>query len=276
MSDFDNDWDTRPKEEPDYFGAADAVGHLLIIKVHDVAKYYRSENCPDGMVYPTQRSRRQFEPFPNQVVRCSIVDLSVEGADGYKGKIYPEAVLFPSSLTKITRDWVGQPKKLVVFDKGPRQTDEFGIRNLATNDRALAIAKEFLARHPEFDQIPAPEPYDGHPPMRGGYDREPGDSSRRDYDRAEGRRGRDDFGGRPDPYARDPWDEPQRGGTGGRQNSGARDWGQHDDRRFDEGGRGARSFDDRPRASSGGGSFLENVGPTNHYGEPQADEDIPF
>jgi hypothetical protein len=261
VSDFDQDWDTRPREEPDYFNAADAARHLLIVKVHDVARYYRSENFPDGMVYPTSRSRRQFEPFPNQVVRCSIVDLSVEGADGAKGKIYAEATLFPSSLTKITKEWVGTPKKLVVFDKGPRQTDEFTITNLATNERALAIAKEFLARHPEFDQIPAPEPYDGHPPMRGGFEQG------RD-DRGQGRR--DDRGfddrGRNDAYARDPWDEPQRGGQGGRRDTGAQDWGQHDDRRFD----------DRPRASDGGGSFLENVTQQNHYGEPQRDEDIPF
>lgn len=256
MSNFDDDWDTRPKEEPEYFSAGDAVGHLLIVKVHDVAKYYRTENYPDGMVYPTQRSRRQFEPFPNQVVRCSIVDLTVEGADGERGKLYTEAVLFPSSLTKITKEWVGTRIKLVVFDKGPRQTDEFEIRNLATNERAVALANGYLARHPEFHDIAAPEPYDGRAPRDERDDRRDG--------RGQGRR--DNFGGRSDAYDRDPWDTaPARSAP--RREAGAQDWGQHGDR-----GEPRRERAQETRGSS----FLEAVAQTNHHGDAQRDEDIPF
>lgn len=268
MSDFDEDWDTRPKEEEEYFNAGEAVKHLLIVKVHDVAKYYRSENHPDGMVRPTSRSRRQFEPFPNQVVRASIADLSAYDEDGERGKVYPLALLFPSSLTKIAKEWVGASKKLVMWNKGPKQTDEYEIRNMATNERAMEIARDFMRRHPEFDQIPAPEPYDGHPPRDERDDRRDDRDRDRDRDDRPRRRQVEDWDvvdrheetPRSRAYERDPWDE---GSTRTRSDRGARDHGQHDD------------FGRRPNAQdSQGGSFMERT--RNHRGEPQREEDIPF
>jgi hypothetical protein len=152
-------------EPQDYFDAEAAQGHLLIVKVHDVATYFRTRNNPDGMVHPTRGAT--WEPFPNSVVRASVVDLNVAGDDGALGKVFAEVVIFPSSLTKIMKTWPGKGMRLLVWNKtGPKQTDPYAMMNMAGNEQAAAAANDFLTRHPEFDQIPAPEPYDGKPPQQ--------------------------------------------------------------------------------------------------------------
>lgn len=156
---FDESW------EADYFDASAAQGHLLIVRVFDAPQYYRSTNNPDGMVHPVPGRSKFTEPFPNSVVRAAIVDLDVAADDGTRGKLYEEAVLFPSSLTGTMRKWVKKGMKLLVMRKdGPRQTDPYVLTNMAGNPQAVAIGNEYLSRHPEFLTLVGPEPYDGRPP----------------------------------------------------------------------------------------------------------------
>lgn len=199
---FDDDWDPNAEEEQDYFDAALACKHLLIIRAFDAPRYYRTENNQDGLVWPNRSRGQTFEPFPNMVVRAAVADLDVEG-----GKIYPAAVLFPFTITKVAKNWVGKGPQLVMWRKGPNQTDPYELRNMRGNEGAVKAGVAFLDAHPEFLTLPAPEPYDERGPSR--------DDNR-------GRDTRDDGWGRSDDRGRS---------NGGRRgDSGARDWGQHDDR----------------------------------------------
>lgn len=187
-------WDEPGERE--FFNAEEAQGHLLILRIQDVAQYVRNENFPDGMVYPKPGAKNQFDPFPNSAVRASIVDLNLYGEDGALGKVYPEAMIFPSSLTKPLKGQVGK-MRLAMWNKiasnpklGPQRNDPYGITNMAGNDQAVAAAQEFLARHPEFLAIPAPEPYDGkppqpqapqYPPQQGGWGPQPGYGQQQPY-----------------------------------------------------------------------------------------------
>jgi hypothetical protein len=156
------DWNQQ--EEVEYFDNSAAQGHLLIVRVHDVAQYFRTSNNPDGMVHPTRGAT--WAPFPNSVVRATVADLTLPDEAGQRGKVYTEAIIFPFSLTKVMKNWVGQPPKLLMWRKtGPKQTDPYELINMAGNPEAVAIGSEFLARHPEFLLIPAPEPYIGQPPQ---------------------------------------------------------------------------------------------------------------
>lgn len=162
----------RERGDEDFFDATAAQGHLLIVRIHDVAQYFRTKNNPDGQVWPKKGADgSQPPPFPNSVVRCSVVDMNVPGEDGLLGRIYPEAIIFPSSLTKPLKTQVGK-LRLMMWQKvasnpkyGVQLNDPYQITNMAGNEQAVAAAQDFLARHPEFNEIPAPEPYDGQPPQ---------------------------------------------------------------------------------------------------------------
>lgn len=161
FGDPDTGWNSEPV---DYFDGSLAQGHLLIVRVHDVPQYFRTANNPDGLVHPTRGAT--WEAFPNSVVRASVADLSIPADDMTQGKIYPEAVIFPSSLVKVMKSWVGQGPKLLTWRKiGPKQTDPYEMINMAGDEQAVAAATKFLERHPEFMTIPAPAPYDGKPPV---------------------------------------------------------------------------------------------------------------
>lgn len=251
---FDDDWN-EVREEREYFDAAEAQGHLLIVRAFDAPKYFRSENNPDGMVHPGRG--KSFAPFPNTVVRCAIADVNT-------GKIYPEAILFPFSITKTAKVWVGKGPQLVMWRKsGNKQTDPYELRNMRDNEGAVADGKAFLADHPEFMALPAPDAYDERPPTPERSYEDRGDNRDRGYDR--GREFRDRAG--------DNWDRQDRG----------RDWdegprpprqesrGYRDERdraydpRYSDRGR-----EDRPQRSGRDGSFLSRS--SNHQGGFQDDE----
>jgi hypothetical protein len=275
---FDEDWDAE--REVDYFDASLAQNHLLIIRAFDAPRYYRTENNPDGMVHPGRG--KDFDPFPNTVVRCAVADLDAD--DG--PRIYPESVLFPFSITKTAKNWVGKGPQLLMWRKtGPKQTDPYELRNMRGDDESVKVGTQFLNEHPEFMELKAPEPYDERPPSK---DR---DRDRRDDRDRYDDRDRDRYDDRRDSRRDDDWGRERRPSGGGRRDSGgARDWGQHDDRRFDD--RGGRresapprrdayaddpwrqpSHDER-RRGDGDGSFMSRS--RNHRGEPQNDDEIPF
>lgn len=198
---FDDDWDPNHEEEQDYFDAAQAQKHLLIIRAFDAPRYYRTENNMDGMVHPNRSRGQNFKPFPNMVVRAAVADLDVED-----GKVYPNAVLFPFTITKVAKLWVGKGPQLVMWRKGQNQTDPYELRNMRGDDAAVKAGIAFLDAHPEFLTLPAPDAYDESPPEDDRYD------DRRDR--------------RDDGWGRDDRDDRR----GRRDDRGARDWGQHDDR----------------------------------------------
>lgn len=274
---FDDSWDV------DYFDASEAQGHLLIVKVWDAPQYYRSQNNPDGMVYPVPGRSRFTDPFPNSVVRAVIVDLDVAEVDGSRGKIYPEAVIFPSSLTGTLKRWVNKPEKLLVWRKnGPRQTDPYELTNMAGNQQAVAIGKDYLARHPEFYTLTPPMPYDGHPPQNlqgqppqqrapqqnwnGGGQQQGGWNQGQPQQRPQGSGWGSDLG------PQQPPQQPQSAQNGA--------WGQSDPW---NGGNVAQQAPAAPQNSGWGsdtpsptgGSFLAQAGAQNHWGTPQ-DEEPPF
>lgn len=264
---FDEDWDPNVEEEQDYFDAAAAQRHLLIVRAFDAPRYYRTENNQDGMVWPNRSRGQTFSPFPNMVVRAAVADLDVANDDGSMGHIYPAAVLFPFTITKVAKNWVGKGPQLLMWRKGPNQTDPYELRNMRGDEAAVKAGVAFLDAHPEFLALPAPEPYDESPPNddRGRSDdrRDRGHDDRRDS-------GRDDGWGRSD--------DRGRSNGGNRRDSGARDWGQHDDR-------GSRrqppqrndAYADDPWARDAGsrdGSFMSRS--RDHHGNPQDDSDIPF
>ncbi len=221
---FDDNWDPNAEDEQDYFDAAQACKHLLIVRAFDAPRYYRTENNQDGMVWPNRSRGQTFKPFPNMVVRAAVADLDVED-----GKIYPNAVLFPFTITKVAKLWVGKGPQLVMWRKGPNQTDPYELRNMRGDEAAVKAGVEFLDAHPEFLELPAPEPYDESPPDDRGFP-EDRDAGMRNGYRDGAHQRNDDGWGRERPAER-------RGGGGG-----ARDWGQHDDDRYgDRGGRGQRS-----------------------------------
>lgn len=278
---FDDDWDAEGGNV-DYFDAALAQKHLLIIRAFDAPRYYRTENNPDGLVHPGRG--RDFEPFANTVVRAAIADLDAEDEDGQLigPKIYPDAVLFPFSLTKVAKLWVGKKPQLVMWRKtGSKQTDPYEVRNMRTDDDAVKAGVAFLDAHPEFLELKAPEPYDERPPSRDrDRNRERDDGWARD-DRGSGRGNRD----MPTRYRdadRDPG--PREMVTRYRDaDRGSRDWGQHDDRRqaAPEQRRGTHDEDswsreprrERPRDDRGG-SFLDRSANSSRNGVQE--EEPPF
>ena len=221
---FDDDWDPEREEEQDYFDAKEACKHLLIIRAFDAPRYYRTENNQDGLVWPNKSRGQNFKPFPNMVVRAAIADLDADGG----AKIYPTAVLFPSSITKIAKAWVGKGPQLLMWRKGPNQTDSYELRNMRNDEDAVKAGTQFLDEHPEFLTLPAPDPYDEAPP-------EPednrGHNDRRDQGYDDRRDRRDDGWGREDPNAgmRRGDRDDGRYERNRRDDRGARDHGQHDD-----------------------------------------------
>lgn len=273
---FDDDWDAEG--EVDYFDAAEAQNHLLIIRAFDAPKYYRTENNPDGMVHPGRG--KDFEPFPNTVVRCAVVDLDADGGP----HIYPQAVLFPFSITRIAKSWLGKGPQLLMWRKtGNKQTDPYELRNMRGDEAAVKAGVEFLDAHPEFLQIAAPEPYDETPPRR-----ERGRDDR-GYDERRDRPDRRSGGAWGDPrtdYDRDGYDRPRdrpRDDRGRRDDRGARDWGQHDrrdERPRDDRDRGRRegAYSEDPwsrdRGSDRDGSFMSRSANSGRNGFQ--DDEPPF
>jgi hypothetical protein len=145
-----------------YFDAADAQDHLLIVRFFDRPEYVRTSKNKDGMVYPQGGGK----PFPNRTIRAAVADLSIPGPDGQPGMIYSEAWLSASSLQKECRGWLGRMKLISWYKDNPNdQTAPYTkVLERHGDPAAVAAGNEFLARHPEFLEIPAPPPYDGKAP----------------------------------------------------------------------------------------------------------------
>lgn len=276
-------WNTGPV---DYFNNEQASQHLLIFVAHDAPQYFRTQNNPDGMVHPSRGAT--WAPFPNTVVRGHIADLDVADADGSRGKIYQDAVVFPSSLVKVMRKWPGTgPKLLKWWKTGPKQTDPYDMVNMAGDPTAVAVAEEFLSRHPEFLTLPAPEPYEGKapepqgPPVMQGAGYPPQGYGQPAYPG----QGQPIYGAgyqAPDPWAQ----QPQGGGYGYGAPQQQRppqappqQWGQ--DQGYNQHPpRQPQQWNQQPPAPQGaapaqGGSFLDRFqqgGSVNHYGQPQSPE----
>jgi hypothetical protein len=247
-------WNTGPV---DYFDNNAAQNHLLIFVAQDAPEYFRTSNNPDGMVHPTRGAT--WSPFPNTVVRGLIADLDVPAEDGSRGKIYQGAVIFPSSLVRTMKKWPGTPPKLLKWWKtGPKQTDPYELVNMAGDQNAVAVADEFLARHPEFLTLPAPDPYDGkapdpqqYPPQ--GYPPYPPQG----------------YGPPPQGYGPQPGYGPPAGPPQGYQDP----WAQRPPQPPQQGWGQDQGYNQHPpRQPQQGGSFLDQFqqGGLNHHGQPQA------
>lgn len=154
-------------QNDDRLDIAKRGGQLMIVKVWDVPEYVRTPHNKDGMVRVDGR-----DPFPNRAVRAAVVDLGDVGPDGLPGRLYQETWFQAFSLMKDTRKWVGQLKLITWMQDqeprdaygNPKQTNPYTITDYSGNAAAVELAQEYLARHPEFHDLPAPEPYDGKPP----------------------------------------------------------------------------------------------------------------
>lgn len=155
-------------QNTDRLDIAKRGNQLMIVKVWDHPEYVRTPHNKDGMVHLDGR-----EPFPNRAIRAAVVDLGAIGPDGQPGVLYPETWFQASSMMKEMRNWVGQLKLITWLQDqepkdpygNPRQTNPYTISDHTGNPDALAIANDYLARHPEFNELPAPAPYDGKPPV---------------------------------------------------------------------------------------------------------------
>lgn len=176
----------------DFFDPSRAQGHLLLVRIHAVAKHVVTKHCPDGW----KRSEGK-EPMPNNGLQISVVDLNWQNPDGSLGKVYPEALLITGTLVAKLKREVGATK-LIMWKQAPeprdqygnpRQTNPYDITDMSGNEQAAAAANNFLAAHPEFMQIPVPPPYEpreqppappapaypqqqpgyGYPPQQPGY-----------------------------------------------------------------------------------------------------------
>lgn len=158
---------TPINQNTDRLNIAQRGNQPMIVKVWDAPEYVRTPHNKDGMVRIDGR-----EPFPNRAVRALVVDLTAIGEDGQPGKVYPETWFQASSMMKTMKGWVGQLKLITWLQDAepkdqygnPRQTNPYTITDHTGNQHAMTMAMEYLERHPEVLDIPAPAPYDGKPP----------------------------------------------------------------------------------------------------------------
>jgi|SRR5687768_228545 len=152
----------------EYLDTRKRGNQLMIVRVWDVPEYVRTPHNKDGMVRIAGR-----EPFPNRAVRAAVVDLSAIGADGQPGKLYAETWFQAASLMKDMKKWVGQLKLITWMQDqhpqdaygNPAQTNPYTITDHSGNPEAVAVAVDYLTRHPEFNDLAPPAPYDGKPPV---------------------------------------------------------------------------------------------------------------
>lgn len=156
----------RDERAAGFFDPQHAQNSLLIVRIFDAPRYFRTKNCLDGMVYPNAQRGQKFEPFPNQVVRGAVADLGSPQAP--KGAVYPDAIFFPASLTKPLKVALAKGQTLLLITLAKRnpnqQTADYILQDLGANPQAVAFAQSFLGSRPDFLAIQAPEPYDERPP----------------------------------------------------------------------------------------------------------------
>lgn len=162
-----HNWGTAPsgEEAEDFFNLKECRGHLIIVRAFDQPQYYRTSNNKDGMVYPNLQRGQNFEPFPNSVTRGAVANLNLPGPDGQPGKVWSDAIFYPSSLLRPMKKMLGGLNLVIFAQKDPNnQTSDYYMTDMLGNDQAKAAADAFLARHPEFLAIPAPPAYEGKAP----------------------------------------------------------------------------------------------------------------
>lgn len=157
----------------DFFNVRDAQGHLLLVRIQDEVVKFATRDCPDGMKL-LMRGPNKGKSVPNNVVRATIADLTLPNPnDSQPGKIYDEAVIFAGTLVKDFKKAVGKTLLLVWKQGDPSdKSSPYGYELYNENQAAVETAQQFLGRHPEFMEIPAPGPYviqareEYHPPQQ--------------------------------------------------------------------------------------------------------------
>jgi hypothetical protein len=151
VSGFD---DSRANEPREKFDPREHLGHLLVVRVFDEVSPVITPYCKTGYVERNGRS------YPNNAVRCAVADIDELNEDGQPGKIYPQVMIFTGLLVADLKADVGR-KILIMWDKKDRsdKSSPYAITEMKSNERALAAGMAFLARHPEFDELPPPPPW---------------------------------------------------------------------------------------------------------------------
>lgn len=271
-----------PGEQEEFFNVRDAQGHLLLVRIQDEVLKFATKDCPDGTKL-LMRGPNKGKTVPNNVVRATIADLTLphSGSDPQPGKIYHEAVIFAGTLVKDLKRYVGKTFLMVWKQDDPTdKSSPYSYQLYNENPEAVAIAREFLERHPEFMTIPAPAPYvlaeppqqapqyQGPPPQQ--WQQQPGVQQ---YPPAQPQWAPPQYPQAPSPQQYpDPWNQP---GQGARP--GAPQWQQPQAQ--------PQWQTSAPPAPQGNGSFLSRAQaqpdyynqhdkgvPVNHHGQPQSEE----
>lgn len=147
-------------ERGELFDPRSHQGHLLIVRVWDDVSPVVTKFCPTGYV------ERNGKRWANNAVRCSIVDLDELGEDGQPGKVYPEVMIFTGLLVADLKRDVGRKILVVWRQKDPTdKSSPYTITEMKSNEKAYALGMDFMTRHPEFDQIQAPPPWQTNEPQ---------------------------------------------------------------------------------------------------------------
>lgn len=201
-NDFD-DFETGGASE--LFDPRSHQDHLLIVKLWDEVAPVVTEFCPTGYV------TRNGKEWPNNALRASIVDLDMDADDGNRGRVYPAAMILTGLLIKELKRSVGKTLLLVWKQKDPSdKSSPYSVWEMKGDAQAVEVGRNWLNAHPEFKAIQAPPPWTNAP-----RDEAPRDNGYRRDDRDRG------------------YDRPQRDAGPRYDGNRARDYGQHDDRRYE-------------------------------------------
>ena len=148
-------------ERGELFDPRSHQGHLLIVRVWDDVSPVVTKFCPTG--YKEINGRR----YANNAVRCSIVDLDELGEDGLPGKVYPEVMIFTGLLVADLKRDVGRKILVVWRQKDPTdKSSPYTITEMKSNQKAYDLGMSYMQRHPEFDQIQGPPPWQASEPQQ--------------------------------------------------------------------------------------------------------------
>lgn len=139
----------------EYFEPRKQQGHLFIIRVFDVVAPVITKHAPSGYV------TRNGQVYANNAVRAAVVDMNQFEADGSLGKCYPEAMIFTGLLVKELKRDVGRTILVTWNQQDPDdKSSPYKILEMSGDPAAVAAARDYLARHPEFMKLPAPPEWD--------------------------------------------------------------------------------------------------------------------
>lgn len=140
--------------DEDRFDPKKTQGNLLIIRVFDAPDHVITSFRPDGLVHWKTKDGEE-KTMPNTAVRVAVADVEND-------KVYPLAWIYPSSLVKEMKTWVDQGPKLLVWnqDNPEVQTSPYRIMDMSGKALFVKQATAWLAEHPDFLELPAPEKWD--------------------------------------------------------------------------------------------------------------------